>query len=107
MENPAPGGHPLHVSCGHCALIAKTVAVLNGAGEHICDRLDAAVRMPGESGKIVLGIFVAEVIQQEERIELFGFAEAKGSLELHTGALDSGRRLNDLLDWTERHRLLS
>ncbi len=48
------------------------------AGQHIGDGFNAAVGMPWESGQVVRGIFVAEIVQQQKRIELLGLAEAKG-----------------------------
>src|SRR5437588_12967482 len=101
MEDTAAGGHPLHVSGAHLAFIAEAIAVLNGAGEHICNRFYAAMRMPGKSGEIVLGIVIAEIVQQEERIEFFGLAKAECSLELYARALNRGCRLNDLFNRTQ------
>jgi hypothetical protein len=56
--------------------------------------------MPGESGQVIVRVFIAKVVQQQEGIEIFRFAEPKGALQLHPGAFDSGLRLNDLFDWT-------
>ena len=70
MENAAAGGHPLHVSSAHRALIAEAVAVLHAAAQHVRDRLDAAVRVPGESREVILGMLVAKIIQEQERIEV-------------------------------------
>ena len=96
MQDAAAGGHPLHVAGAHRALVAEAVAVLDRAGEHIGDRLDAAVRMPGEAGAIVVGTVVAEIVEQQERIELAGVAEAEGAVQLDAGAFDGG------LDWMMR-----
>ena len=80
MENAASGGHPLHVASGHFALIAKAVAMLHRAGQHVRDRLDPAVWMPRKSCEIVFRVLIAEVVQQQERIEFLGFAETEGAL---------------------------
>ena len=82
MEDAAARGHPLHVAGAEAAAVAEAVAVLDGAGEHVGDRLDAAVRMPRKPGEVVLGIVVAEVVEQQERIEVRGLAEAEGALQL-------------------------
>ena len=50
MHDAAARGHPLHVAGAERAAVAEAVAVLDGAGEHVGDGLDAAVRMPGEAG---------------------------------------------------------
>ena len=70
------------------AAVAQAVAVLHGAGQHVGDRLDAAVRMPRESREVVLRAFVAEVVEQQEGIEGLGVPEAEGPPQLHPGALD-------------------
>lgn len=59
------------------------------------------MQMPGKFRKVVLWIFVAEVVQQEEGIEVLRFAEAKGALQLHAGAFEGRRSLNDPLNWAE------
>ena len=66
---PLPGGHPLHVAGAERAAVAQAVAVLDGAGEHVGDGLDAAVRMPRKAGEVVVGPVVAEIVEQQERIE--------------------------------------
>ena len=71
------------------------------ACEHVGDGLDAAMRMPGESGEVVGGILVAEIVEQEERIELGGFAEAEGALQLDARSLDGGLGFEDLFHGSE------
>src|ERR1700681_1656753 len=105
MEDSATGVHPLHVAGDHCALVAETVAMLDRTGEYIGDRLDPAVRMPGTSSNVIFWILIAEVVQQQERIEILGFAEAEGALQFHASALDCRLALNDLLNWAEGHRI--
>ncbi len=83
------------------AAVAEAVAVLDGAGQHVGDRLDAAMRMPRESGQIILGTVVAEVVEQQERIELFGLAESERALQFHAGAFERRLRLNNLFHWSE------
>ena len=101
VEDAAAGGHPLHVAGGHLALVAEAVAVLDRTGEYVGDGLDPAVRMPGKSRQVIFRILIAEIVQQQERIEILGFAEAEGALQLHASALDGGLRLNDLFNWAE------
>jgi hypothetical protein len=59
--------------------------------------------MPGKSREVILRMLVTEVVEQQKRIEVLGFAEAEGALKLYPGALNGGLGLNDLFDWTERH----
>ena len=61
--------------------------MLDRAVEHVGDRLDPAVRMPGEPRAIGRRIVVAEIVEQKERIALARLAEAEGAVQLHPGAL--------------------
>ena len=103
MHDAAAGRHPLHVARAEHALVAEAVAVIDLAGQDIGDRLDAAMRMPGKAGLVLVGIVVAEIVQQQERIELLGVAEAEGAAQMHAGALHGGLGLDDLLHGTDGH----
>ena len=103
MEDPAAGGHPLDVAGAQGAAVAETVAVGHGAGEHVGDGLDPAVRVPGEPGEEVLGVVVPKVVEQEERVEVVGIAEAERAAEANAGAFDGGLRLDDTLDGSDGH----
>jgi hypothetical protein len=48
------------------------------------------VRVPGEPGAVVLRMIVAEVVEQQKRVELARVAEAEGPAELDPGAFHSG-----------------
>jgi hypothetical protein len=91
----------LHIASGHFALVAETVAVLDRTREYVGNRLDPAVRMPGKSRNVIFRILIAEVVQQQEWIEILGFAEAEGALQLYASTLDCGFRLNDLFNGPE------
>src|SRR4029077_6999463 len=103
VQDAAAGGHPLHVARAEIAAIAQAVAVLDIAGKNVGDGLDAAMRGPGKAGAIILRPFVAEIVEQQERIGGFGFAEAEGAAQLDAGALDRGLRRDDLLHGPDRH----
>ena len=103
VDDAAAGGHPLDVAGGDGAVVAHAVAVLDGAGEHVGDGLDAAMRMPGEAGEVVLGDVVAEVVEQEERIEVGGVAEAEGAAEMDAGAFEGGLGFDKPLDGSNGH----
>jgi hypothetical protein len=68
VHDAASGGHPLHVSRAQGAGVAEAVAMFDGAGQHIGNGLDAAVRMPGKALEVVLRLVVAEIVKQQERI---------------------------------------
>ena len=103
VENSAPGGHPLHVAGPELAPVSQTVAMIDASRQHIGDRLDAAVRMPRKSGAIVFRTIVAEVVEQEERIELARIPEAEGAPQLHARAFNCRLGLDDAFHWPNGH----
>ena len=103
MDDAAAGGHPLDVAGGDGAVVAHAVAMFDGSGEHVGDGLDAAVRMPGEAGQIVGGHVVAEIVEQQERIEIGGVAETERAAQMHAGAFQRGFGFDETFDWANRH----
>ena len=95
MENSAPGRHPLHVTGSKLAPVSQTVAVIDASRQHIGDGLDASVRMPWEPRAIILWTIVAEVVEQEEWIELAGITEAESATQLHACTFDRGLGLDN------------
>src|SRR5271156_3248955 len=106
MDDAAAGGHPLDVAGGDGAFVTHAVAVVDGTGEDVGDGLDAAVGMPGEAGEIVLGHVVAEVVEEEERIEVGSVAEAEGAAEMDPGAFESGLGADEFFYGTDGHESL-
>ena len=90
MDDAAARRHPLDVAGGEPA-VAHAVAVFDAAGEHVGDGLDAAVRMPGKPGQVVVRDIVAEVVEEQERDRSRTFAEAERAAQMDAGALQ--RRL--------------
>jgi hypothetical protein len=56
--------------------------------------------MPRESGEVILGMLVAKIVEQEERIKVLRLAEAECALQLYAGAFESWRRVQYLFDGT-------
>ena len=79
--------------------------MLHGAGEHVGDGFDAAVRMPGEAREIVGGPIVAEIVEQQKWICLRRVAKAEGASQFDAGALNSGLRLHDAFDRADGHEV--
>ncbi len=77
--------------------------MLDGAGEHVGDRLDAAVRVPRETGEVVRRPVVAEVVEEQERVGLGGVAEAEGAAQVDAGALDRRSGAAQSFDGANRH----
>jgi hypothetical protein len=59
--------------------------------------------MPRKAGKIIAGVVVAEVVEQQERIELGGVAESERALKLDAGAFNGRGGVQQLLDGTDGH----
>ena len=87
------------------ALVSHAVAVLHRSGEHVGDGLDAAVRMPGKARQIILGNIVAEIIEQQEGIEIGGVAESESAAQMHAGAFERRLGLNESLHGSNGHWL--
>src|SRR3954451_25162403 len=60
VNDAASGSHPLHIAGRDGSVIPHAVAMFDGPGEHIRDRLNATVGMPGKSSDIVFGNIVAK-----------------------------------------------
>jgi hypothetical protein len=103
VQDAAAGGHPLDVAVAQPAAIAKAVAVLDGTGEDVGDRLDTAVRMPRKTGQVIPRIVVAEIVEQQEWIEFRRVAKAEPALQPDAGAFERRFRMDDLLDRPDRH----
>ncbi len=72
-------------------------------GKHVCDRLDPAVRVPGEARQIVLRALIPEIIQEQERVDVLGVAEAEGTVQPDACAFDRSAGLALSLDGTNGH----
>jgi hypothetical protein len=105
VQDSAPGRHPLHVSGRHAPLVSQAVPVRHLAGKHVCNRLDPAMRMPGKPGQVIRRIFIAKIVQQQERIEFARVAKAEGALQLDAGAFNGWFGANNLFYCTKRHNI--
>ena len=59
--------------------------------------------MPGKAGAIIVGTIIAEIIEQQEGIELAGLAEAEGAMQLHAGTFHGGLGLHNPFDGSDGH----
>ena len=57
----------------------------------------------GKAGEVVVRAVVAEIVEQQERIELGGVAEAEGAAQLDAGAFHGGLGLDDALHGSDGH----
>src|SRR5208283_4816193 len=66
------------------------VAVFDVSFQDIGDRLYPAMGVPRKAFDILIGIGIAEIIQQQERVKEGNFAVSKNPPEMDTCALDRG-----------------
>ena len=107
VHDAAAGRHPLDVAGRDRAAVSETVAMFHRSREHVRDRLDAAMRMPGEARQIVLRHVVSKVVEQEERVVVGRLAEAKRTAQVHACAFQGGLGCDQLLDGSNGHDGLS
>jgi len=97
MQDATASRHPLHVARAHRAPVAEAVAVRDGAGEHVRDRLDAPMRMPREAGEIIVRVVVAKIVEQKKRIHFACVSKAKRPMQLDARAFERGLGGHDAL----------
>jgi hypothetical protein len=103
VHDAAARGHPLHVAGAKRAAIAEAVAVIDGAGQHVGNGLDAAMRMPREPGEVIIRTLVAEIVEQQKWIELVGFPEPKTAVQLDAGTFHGGCGRDNAFNRADRH----
>src|SRR5258706_8557978 len=103
MHDAPASRHPLDSARAKTAPVAETVAMVDRARQDVCDRFDPAVWMPRKAGKVIAGVVVAEIVEQQERVELGGVAEPERALKLDAGAFHGRGGLQQFPDWTNGH----
>src|SRR5687768_16543794 len=103
MHDALAGGHPLNVPGGERSPVSQAVAMVDRSRQHIGDRFNSAMGMSRKSGPIILRTFVAEIVEEEERVEVSGIAETEGAVELYPGAFHGRLGFNDAIDGSYRH----
>ena len=106
MQDPAPGGHPLHVPRAKAAPVAEAVGVIDRAFQHIGDRLDPPVRMPGEAFLEILRPLVAEIVEKQEGVQFGRVLKAEGAVQFDAGTFQRGNGAAGLEGGSEGHRCL-
>ena len=105
VDDAAARRHPLDVAGGDGAVVAHAVAVLHGSGEDVGDGLDAAVRVPREARQIVLRNVIAEIVEEQEWVEVGGVAEAERAAQVHARAFQGRLGLDQPLNGSNGHKI--
>ena len=103
VNDAAPGGHPLDVAGADGAAVAHAVAVLHRSRQDVGDRLDSAVRMPREARQVILRNVIAEVVEQEEWVEVGRIAEPERAAQTHARAFKRRLGFTESLNRSNRH----
>ncbi len=98
VNDAAARCHPLHIARADDAAVAHAVSMRHRPRQNVSDRLDSPVRMPGESGQIILRDIVAEIVQKKERIEVFCVSKTEGSAKMHSRTFERRFRFDKPLD---------
>ncbi len=88
MDDPAAGGHPLHIAGADHTLVAEAVRVFDFTGHHVGDSFDAAVRMPRKTGDVIVRVVGAKIVEEKERVKAGDFGKSEDPLETNSGAFD-------------------
>jgi len=103
VDDAAARRHPLDVAGRDGAMVSHAVAVLDGAGQHVGDGFNAAMRVPREACQVILRNVVAEIVEQQERVEVRCVAEAERAAQMDAGAFEGGLGFNEPFDGSKRH----
>jgi hypothetical protein len=87
MNDTAARGHPLNIPRSDGAAVAHAIAVFHCPSQDVGNGLDSAVGVPREPSQIVLWNVIAEVVEQEKRIEVGGVTKPERAAEVHARIL--------------------
>ena len=85
------------------ATAVEGIAVFDVSGKHVGDRFNPPVRVPRKACEVIVRVLVAEVVEQEERIEFRRVAEAKRALQLDARAFEVRARALHSFDGSNGH----
>src|SRR5262249_9140526 len=97
----------LHIAGRDRPAVPHAVPMLYRPGENIGDRLDPAMRMPRKPRQVILRNVVAEVIEQQKRIEIRRVTKTKGAAKMHAGPFDGRLGADETFDGTDGHGWIS
>ncbi|EWS60259.1 hypothetical protein Y695_04582 [Hydrogenophaga sp. T4] len=98
MDHAFAGRHPLHAAVLQQAFVTRAIAVQHAARDHVGDGLEAAVRVVGETGDVVVGVVAAEGIEHQERVEPALQVLREHAGEFHARAVGRGLPRDQPLD---------
>src|SRR5512140_672987 len=88
VDDAASRSHPLDVARCDDTPVPHAVPVLHIPLENVGDRLDPAVRVPGESRKVFRGVVRAEIVEEQEGVEAGRPLIAEGTSQVNASPFD-------------------
>ena len=88
MDDATACGHPLDIAGRNRATVTHAVAMFDGAGQDVGNGFDAAMRMPRETGEVILRNVVAKIVEQQKGIEFGSVVEAESSAQMDAGTVE-------------------
>src|SRR5262245_64877094 len=107
VNDPTPGGHTLNVACADNTTVPHAIAMLHRSRQDVRDRLDSAVRVPREARQVILRNVIAEVVEEEEGVEVGRIAETERAAQSHARAFKRRLRFTESLNRSNRHFWIS
>jgi hypothetical protein len=83
MNDSSAGGHPLNITWAYGPVISHAIAVLDGSCQHVSDRFNPAMRVPGKTRKVIVRNIVAEIVQKKEWVEIRRVPKAESPTQVH------------------------
>ena len=101
MNDARARRHPLAVAIQNAAPVAQAIAVFQIAFDQVSYCLNAAMRVPGESADVILGVGGIEGVHQQEGIEILGFIVPEQAHQVYAGAVNGVSSVNDFFDFPQ------
>src|SRR5438445_2568714 len=96
VQDAGAGGHPLGVAIRDQTAAAGRVLMLEGSVDHVGDRLEPAVRMPGRALRLARSVLnLAHLIHMDEGVEELLIQAVKSSAHRKGVALQAFWRARD------------
>jgi hypothetical protein len=84
MDDSASGRHPLYLTSMYGAAVSKAITVLGRTLQHVGNRLDPPVWMPGKTRQVLTGIVISKIVQHQKRIVIWFLMVTKDPLQVNS-----------------------
>ena len=103
VQDAGTGGHPLGVAVGDDAATAVRVGVFHDAVDHVGDRLEATVWVPGRALRLARRVLhLAHLVEVDEGVQVAQVHAGEGAAHREALAFEGAGRSGDALDRLRR-----